>query len=84
MQSAIKIAGEILACLPKCRLSPESTENKEGFIHPVNISGQVEQATLDFIIRDRYLFRRANKNISIRYIIDDETQRINIIKELYD
>lgn len=52
MQSAIKIAGEILACLPICRLSPESTENKEGFIHPVNISGQVEQATLDFIIRD--------------------------------
>ena len=52
MQSAIKIAGEILANLPKDRLSPESTENKEGFIHPVSIAGQVEQATLDFIIRD--------------------------------
>lgn len=52
MQSAIKIAGEILASLPKDRLSPESTENKEGFIHPVNISGQVEEAILDFIIRD--------------------------------
>jgi tripeptide aminopeptidase len=52
MQSAIKIAGEILANLPKDRLSPESTENKEGFIHPVSIAGEVEQATLDFIIRD--------------------------------
>ncbi len=52
MQSAIKIASEILFNLPKDRLSPECTEEKEGFIHPVSISGQVEQATIDFIIRD--------------------------------
>ncbi len=52
MQSAIKIAGEIIAALPKERLSPESTEGREGFIHPVGISGQVEEAIVDFIIRD--------------------------------
>lgn len=52
MQSAIKIAGEIIDKLPKDRLSPESTSGKEGFVHPVNIQGSVEKVTIDFIIRD--------------------------------
>ncbi|MGI4749025.1 MAG: peptidase T [Janthinobacterium lividum] len=51
MESAIKIAGKILAELP-IKLSPESTSAKEGFIHPVCISGHVEEAVIDFIIRD--------------------------------
>ncbi len=52
MESAIKIASEIIAALPKDRVSPESTEAKEGFIHPTDIEGMVETATLKFIIRD--------------------------------
>ena len=52
MESAIKIASQIVACLPKEKLSPESTEGKDGFIHPVSISGSVEQARVEFIIRD--------------------------------
>jgi tripeptide aminopeptidase len=52
MQSAIKIAAQIINSLPKNRLSPESTERMEGFVHPVSIEGQVEQATIEFIIRD--------------------------------
>ena len=52
MESAIKIAGEIIARLPKNRVSPESTSGKEGFIHPTDIQGMVEAATLKFIIRD--------------------------------
>lgn len=52
MESAIKIASQIIACLPKEKLSPESTEGKDGFIHPVSISGSVEQAAVEFIIRD--------------------------------
>ena len=51
LENALKIAGEILAALPK-NLSPETTEGKEGFIHPVHIEGIQEQAILDFIIRD--------------------------------
>ena len=51
MQSAIKIAGQIIAALPY-DLSPEGTENKEGFVHPVSISGHVETAEIEFIIRD--------------------------------
>lgn len=52
MESALKIAAEIVAKLPKNALSPESTEGMEGFIHPTNITGLVEMATLEFIIRD--------------------------------
>lgn len=52
MESAIKIAGEIIAQLPKNRLSPETTEGKQGFIHPTRVEGVVEKATLEFIIRD--------------------------------
>lgn len=52
MESALKIASEIIAQLPKDKLSPESTEAKEGFLHPVAIRGTVEEATLEFIVRD--------------------------------
>lgn len=51
MESAIKIASEIVAALPKDKLSPESTEKKQGFVHPVSISGGIEETTLQFIIR---------------------------------
>lgn len=52
MESAIKIAAEIIDNLPKNTLSPETTEKKEGFIHPVSINGLIEKATIKFIIRD--------------------------------
>ena len=52
MVNALKIAGEILAALPKDRLSPESTDGKKGFIHPVRVEGIAEKCTIDFIIRD--------------------------------
>lgn len=50
--NAIKIAGEIVAALPKGEWCPESTEKREGFVHPVAINGIAEKATIDFIVRD--------------------------------
>ncbi|MGK2863105.1 MAG: M20/M25/M40 family metallo-hydrolase, partial [Chitinophagaceae bacterium] len=52
MINAMKIAGHILDSLPKDRLSPESTEGKRGFIHPVRVEGMAEKCSIDFIIRD--------------------------------
>lgn len=52
MENSIKIAADILAALPKNRLSPETTSHKEGFIHPVTIEGNAEKATIQFILRD--------------------------------
>jgi tripeptide aminopeptidase len=52
MESAIKMASNIVSQLPKDKLSPESTADLAGFIHPVSINGGVEQANIEFIIRD--------------------------------
>ena len=52
MESALKMAAELIATLPKTERSPESTEGKQGFIHPVAIKGSVEEATIEFILRD--------------------------------
>jgi tripeptide aminopeptidase len=52
MEHAIKIAAAIVERLPKDTCSPETTEGKQGFLHPIAISGALEQATLHFIVRD--------------------------------
>jgi tripeptide aminopeptidase len=52
MEHAIKIAAAIVDRLPKTACSPETTEGRDGFLHPVRISGGLEAATLDFIVRD--------------------------------
>jgi tripeptide aminopeptidase len=52
MEHAIKIAAAIVDRLPKDTCSPETTEGKEGFLHPVGISGTLETARIDFIVRD--------------------------------
>jgi tripeptide aminopeptidase len=52
MVNALKIVGELLMELPKDTLSPESTNGKDGFVHPLHIDGIAEKVTLTFIIRD--------------------------------
>jgi tripeptide aminopeptidase len=52
MEHAIKIAAAIVDRLPKRGCSPETTEGRQGFLHPIGISGTLEQATLSFIVRD--------------------------------
>jgi len=50
--NALKMAGSFLESLPKNELSPETTESRQGFVHPVRMEGIAEKATLEFIIRD--------------------------------
>lgn len=50
--NALKIAGEILAALPVNEWSPETTSGRQGFVHPVAVTGIAEKATIEFIIRD--------------------------------
>jgi tripeptide aminopeptidase len=52
MVNALKIAGEILSSLPANEWNPETTEGREGFVHPVRVDGSAETATLEFIVRD--------------------------------
>ncbi|MCZ2224827.1 MAG: peptidase T [Chitinophagales bacterium] len=50
--NALKIVGEILAALPKEEFSPETTEGRQGFVHPTGIDGIAEKASISFIVRD--------------------------------
>ena len=52
MVNAIKISADFLESLPQDRLSPETTEKREGFVHPWIINGNEELTTIKFIIRD--------------------------------
>jgi tripeptide aminopeptidase len=52
MEHAIKIAAAIVDRLPKNTCSPETTEGREGFLHPIAFAGTLESATLGLIVRD--------------------------------
>ena len=52
MVNAIKMAALLVDSLPKDTLTPETTSNREGFIHPFAIEGALEKASVEFIIRD--------------------------------
>lgn len=68
--NALKIAGQILSKLPR-ELSPEGTEGKEGFIHPLRVEGIAEKATLEFIIRDFVTAELKPKEDRLRAIADE-------------
>jgi tripeptide aminopeptidase len=50
--NSMKIAARILEQLPKDRLSPETTEKRQGYIHPNTMTGSVEETIIKFLIRD--------------------------------
>ena len=71
MEHAIKIAAAIVDRLPKDTCSPETTEGKEGFLHPIGISGTLEQATLGLIVRDFTLAGLKEKEALLERIVKD-------------
>lgn len=50
--NAIKLAAEVIDKLPKSEMAPEVTEGREGFLHPTDIKGNAEHASIKFILRD--------------------------------
>jgi len=52
MVSAIKLAAEFVHRLPRHGLSPETTEGYDGYVHPHNLQGGVERATVKVLLRD--------------------------------
>ena len=66
--NAIKIAGAVLDALPKNEWSPETTEGREGFVHPVAVNGIAEKATISFIVRDFTLEGLKNHHVKLEKI----------------
>ena len=52
MVNALRVAADFLARLPRERLCPETTEGREGFLHPYQIAGGVARVTLQILLRD--------------------------------
>jgi len=50
--NAIKLAAEIVARLPQRSMSPETTQGREGYVHPVTVQGDSSEVELRFIVRD--------------------------------
>jgi len=73
--NAIKIAGEILAALPAGEWSPETTDGRQGFVHPVAVGGLAEQATIDFIVRDFDTANLAHHEARLKAIAETVVQR---------
>ncbi|MDH4441668.1 MAG: peptidase T [Rhizobium sp.] len=70
MENAIKIASDIVARLPR-DIAPETTEGHAGFIHPVDMSGSMESAHLQLIIRDFDDAGLTEKEALLKAIADD-------------
>jgi tripeptide aminopeptidase len=69
--NAIKVAGQILARLPQDRLSPETTEGREGYVHPVLVEGDSSEVELRFIARD-FENDRLAEHVSVLRTIAEE------------
>jgi tripeptide aminopeptidase len=52
MVNAIRLAGMLLDRLPRQTLSPETTADREGFVHPYRIEGGVAETTVRILLRD--------------------------------
>lgn len=89
MVSAIKAAAAFVDKLPKHEWNPETTEGMQGFVHPVSIEGQLEKATVQFIVRDFVTAKLAEHEERLRQIALDTAQEfpgttVNfIVKEQY-
>ena len=77
MVNSIKVAAEIIDTLPKEEWSPETTEKKEGFVHPTSIQGGLEETTLNFIVRDHLTSNLAIHEDRLRSIVETIVSNYN-------
>ena len=73
--NSVKLAAELLAALPRDGLSPETTEGREGFVHPTRIRGIAEETTLSFIARDHDDARLDEHVALLRRLADELVER---------
>jgi len=71
MVNAIKLAARLLDRLPKDERSPETTEGREGFVHPTKVTGTTAEAELRFIARDFDAAKLAEHEDLLRRLADE-------------
>ena len=89
MVNAIRILSKLIDKLPQQTLSPETTDGRDGFLHPYQIEGGVPEASLRIILRDfetANLEKHANliKKIANELMAEEPRCQINVaIKKQY-
>lgn len=71
MVHASKIAAAFISALPTNDWCPEATEDRQGFVHPVSITGGLEEATVSFIIRDHDTSKLAEHEARLENILKE-------------
>jgi tripeptide aminopeptidase len=75
MTNAVRVMSELVLALPRNR-TPETTVGREGYLHPVNVSGNVTEVKAHFLVRDfteqglhelEDVLRRAAADVERRY-----------------
>ena len=68
--NALKIAGDFLSRFPMNEWSPETTSDREGFVHPVTMGGGAEHAYVKFIVRDFITANLAEHEAKLKAIME--------------
>jgi tripeptide aminopeptidase len=71
MVNAIKLGARLIERLPRDERSPETTELREGFIHPHRFTGTTAEAELRFIARDFDAEKLAEHEQLLRDLADE-------------
>ncbi len=80
MVNALKVAAEFVSKLPKDSWSPETTEDREGFVHPVSFTGGMEEAKVSFIIRDHDTAKLAQYEDRLKGLLHETLQGYPTLK----
>ncbi len=73
--NGLRVAADFLSRLPRDRLSPETTDEREGFLHPYVISGGVGEATVRVLLRDFDTAKLAEHAQRLRRAADESVRQ---------
>jgi tripeptide aminopeptidase len=77
MVNAIKVAAAFIDALPADRLSPETTDGREGFVHPYTMQAGVDRTSVRFIIRDFDTAELKKKEILLASLAEQTISRFD-------
>jgi tripeptide aminopeptidase len=89
MINAIRLAAEFISRMPRRRLSPETTDRRDGFLHPYVIEGGVPEAKIRILLRSFITAElkeeaRVLKNVAATVLAEHPGAKIDIkIKKQY-
>jgi tripeptide aminopeptidase len=77
MVNAIKVAAAFIDALPADRLSPETTDDREGFVHPYTMQAGVDRTSVRFIVRDFDTAELKNKEAWLASLAEQTISRFD-------